>query len=256
MTNFKQSFRVMWRPKFRSLNQLLFFNLLAVVLTMAYEIWSHGFATLEMIGPVVFWGLLFGFTGFCWLTWHNEKMLVSDSYRLLPVGDTTLYLANLLSSLGSLVYMGLVEVVLLLVGSAMNGSAVRAWFRQTMNLHLTAHDWHQLQVYSLTFVLWAVAIVLWVWVFITLIHFATEAVSAFIPGASQRLVKTILAVLLVWAIVAFLNWVSNLADRLVQLVISTGSDNLVWNFATLTLAIVLVSWLNIYLMRRWVEARY
>lgn len=256
MTNFKSLFKVLWQPKFRSVNHFLFFNLLAVVLTMVYEIWNGGFADLEMVGPVVFWGGLFGFAAFCWLTWISEHALVADSYRLLPSGDVKLYIANQVSSLAALVYMGLVEGVLLLVGTAMNGSAVRQWLRANLHLSLTAQDWHQIQVYGLSIVAWAVATIIWVWVFITLIHFATEAISAFIPGRSQKLVKGILAVVLIWAVVAFLNWITKISDRLFGLITQSGTYSTVFDFAGLVVAIVLVSALNVYLMRRWVEARY
>ncbi|MDT6980167.1 hypothetical protein [Levilactobacillus zymae] len=53
MTSFSRDFRTMWRPKFRSMNQLLFFNLIAVVITMIYQIWQLGLANLEMITTVM-----------------------------------------------------------------------------------------------------------------------------------------------------------------------------------------------------------
>lgn len=256
MTSFNQTFRATIHPKLRTVNAFLFFNLLAVILTMLYAIWENGFTNLEMIGPVVFWGGLFCLAAFVRVTLKSERVLVSDTYRLLPVSEWVLYLANLATSFVALVYMGLVQLVLLVIGSAMNGSAVRAWIRQYMNLNLTAADWHQFQVYGLSICGYAIAILLWSWVFITLIHFATDAISAFIPGSSQRIVKGILAVLLTWGVIAFLNWVGALAGKLIRLISNVGTFNMAFNFVTIIAAIVVVSLLNVYLMKHWVEARY
>lgn len=256
MTSFSRIFRATWQPKFRAINWFLFFNFLAIILTMLYELWEVGFADLEMVGPVVLWGSVFTLAAFVCVTWRSERTLVSDSYRLLPAGDAKLYLGNLASSFVAMVYLGIVEVILVGLGSAMNGSAVRAWFRQTMHLQLTTQDWNQLKVYAVSIVAYGLVILLWIWVFITLIHFATNTISAFIPGRSQKVIKAILAVVLVWIVVVFLNWVSDLEGKFFRLIDSTGTFNLAFDFVYLVLAVIVVGWLNIYLMRRWVEARY
>lgn len=255
MTSFRRLFYVTWQPKFRNANHLLFFNLLALVLTMLYQLWEVGFAELEMVGPVILWGVAFGLLTFGCLTWRSERLLVADSYRLLPAGDAKLYFSNLSSSFAIMVYWGLIQAILLVLGSAMNGRIVRQWFRQVMHVTLTAQDWDQLQVYGASIVAYGALILLWIWAFLTLIHFATNAISAFIPGRSQKVIKAILAVALTWIVVVFLSWVSTIELKFFRMINSTETFNFVFDFIYLGLAVVVASWLNVYLMHRWVETR-
>jgi len=256
MTSFKHVFQATWQPKFRTANLFVFFELLAIVLTMVYEIWHGGLTNLEMVGPVVGWGSLFGFIICLLVTFKSEKMLVSDTYRLLPASDTKLYLTSQLTSLLIFLYTAVIQAVLLVIGLAMTGNSVRTWFRLNMNLHLTAQNWHQIQVYGFSVTLWGLAVILWLLVFITLIHLGTEAISAFIPGASQKVVKLILGIVLIWAVIAFMNLVSHLENNLMRIVSDSGVVNMNLDLAGLLIGVLLVGALNIYLLHRWVEARY
>lgn len=251
----------MWRPKFRNMNQLLFFNLIAVVITMVYQIWQLGLANLEMISTVVGWGLVFGFVAFVLLTRQNEQMLVSDTYRLLPTSDTKLYLANLATSLVSLIYVGAVQVVLVLIGTAMTGKTIRNWFQTNVNFQMSAADLRNVALYGTTSVFWAVAIVLWIWVFINLIHFGTNTISAFLPNVQQRIVKVILAVVLTWVAIRFMSWLAQLESQVYNHFTAVSDITLnatgIWlDLASLFVAIAVVAALNIFMMKRWVEAKY
>lgn len=261
MTSFSHAFRVMWRPKFRSMNQLLFFNLIAVVITMLYQIWQLGLANLEMITTVMGWGAVFGFVAFVLLTRQNEQMLVSDTYRLLPTGDTKLYLANLVTSLVALVYVGVVQVVLVLIGTAMTGKTIRNWFQTNVNFQMNAADLRNLALYGTTSVFWVVAIVLWIWVFVNLIHFGTNTISAFLPNVQQRIVKVVLAVILTWVAIRFMSWIAHLESQVYNHFTTVSDITLnasgIWlDLLSLFVAIAVVAALNIFMMKRWVEAKY
>lgn len=261
MTSFNHDFLAMWRPKFRSMNQLLFFNLIAVVITMIYQIWRLGLSNLEMVTTVMGWGSVFGFVAFILLTLQGERMLVSDTYRLLPTSDLKLYLANLVSSLGALAYVGVVQAILLVIGTAMTGKTIRNWVDSAINIHLSAADLRNMALYGAVALAWTIGVVLWIWVFINLIHFGTNTISAFLPNVQQRVVKVVLAIILTGVAIRFMNGIVRLESQVYNhfTVMSDTALNLtgIWlSFLSLVMGIVIVGALNIFMMKHWVEAKY
>ncbi|QMU07195.1 hypothetical protein H3M12_06730 [Levilactobacillus suantsaii] len=239
------------------MNQLLFFNLLAVVVTMVYQIWRRGFAQLEMISTVTIWGSIFGFVAFVLLARQNEQVVISDTYRLLPTSDTKLYLANLGTSLVALLYVGVIQVILLAVGTAMSGNIIRMWLQ--LNIHMSAAAWHDLAFYGTSAVLWGIVVALWAWAVITLIHFGTNTISAFLPNVQQRIIKVVLAIILTGVLLRFLTWFAELESKLYAAFTGIASvlEGGVWfDLLGLVVVVIVVATANIVMMHRWVEAKY
>lgn len=256
MTSFKQIFRVTWRPKFRTMNQLLFFDLLAVVLSMAYALWQVGFDHLELMSIVAGWGSLFGFCATILLTWQNEKIIVSDTYRLMPVGNGTLYVGNLLSSFVAMIYVGLVQAVLSVLSLLMSGQTVRTMLRTGFqHTQLTGSDWHYVQIYGPAILAYAITLVFWCWVLVTLVHLVVNVLSSLLPAVQQRLIKIVLAIILVLGIIRSIVWAGNMQERITN-TLSSNAISVYLNLLTLIIPTILVGLVNAYLMKRWAEAKY
>lgn len=247
MTSFQHLFKALWQPKFRLMNWILAFWGLAVVVTVGYQGWVQGFSRLDYNGIVSGWAGLAAMVALIWLAVVNERVVRNDTFRLMPVSVTKLYLTNLVAAFGTYLYLtivtSIVSLLSVLISPNMN-------LREFFQLGATPHVPEMVTAMLILIVL----LIVGTWVVITLIHLATNVISAFLPGAQQRIVKIILAIILVIGLVVLMRWLFNLQALLIS---SVSGDATLWiTLALGTVVVALAIAVNSYLLKHWVEARY
>ncbi len=249
MTSFGRLLVTMWQEKNRTMYQMTGFGLIALVVFTLYSLFKGStLSVMASISVVVF--MFLTVILFILLARDQEHVWTSNSYRLIPVSDTKLYIANVLATVLTFVYFYVLELVIMVIcdiseiGSlASTGSGYWAQIFSGQLLMLT--------------------ILLFGWIFISTIHFVIVSVSAFLPAFRQRVIRIILAVVIFIVVVNIVNWLQKLMSQVLSNMFSSSllgvSDMTQLTTALLLGALyfvissVVLSALNVYLMKRWVE---
>ncbi|HJE46024.1 hypothetical protein [Levilactobacillus namurensis] len=249
MTSFKNLFCALWKPKLRTMNRILLLWALAIVVTWVVTGWSQGYRGLDYSGLLGGWTGIGSLVGLVGLAAHNERVVRNDSFRLIPVSATKLYLTNLLATFGAYLYLCAVETVAFGLSLVITHPGI---WRQAFQMNLSPDEpWLAM---GLAVVLVLVLLLLGSWIMITLIHLVVNALSAFVPGVRQRVIKVLLAIVVVWGLVYLSGWLLNLQTYLTR---SFSGDGSLWiSLALMALAEALAVAVNIYLLKHWTEARY
>jgi len=89
---------------------------------------------------------------------------------------------------------------------------------------------------------------------ISLIHLVVNVVSALLPNVKQKVIKGVLAVILILGLLKMGQWLSSLMTYLVS--DASGNVTMVASLGMVAVITAAMIALNIYLMKNWVEARY
>ena len=250
MTSFSETFRSMWRSKFRIVNILLVIYLLLLVVTLGGQLWSDGWANLDFTsasGVGFGWGLV----AFIWLTVQTECDYVSDTYRLFPATNATVYLAGLATTVVAFAYLAAIRLGILGLGLIFEhrNSGLGQMIHETAR-HMGADEWH----WAILVGLLLVALTITGWVSITLIHFLVNVASAFLPNGRNRGVKVIIAVVVIGLLTLLNKWLGALQTQFMAH--QALQTSLIYLLVIAVIWAAVEIWVNIYLLRRWVEARY
>lgn len=252
MTNFQQLFHVLWQPKWRLMNLLLGFWAAAVVITVIATGWSQGFTQLDYGSLISGWLSVSLFVALLGLAHDNERVVRDDSLRLIPVSEIKLYLTNLLAAFGAYLYFAVVGAVVLF--GTLLVTVPHFWYELLHSSTGEPGGLGDLLTMGSALALLMVLLLLGTWVVITLVHLAGNVISNLLPGGRQRVVKIGLAIVLFMGLIYLSRWLLSL-----QAVLTTGlsgTGTLWFSLALLALVIALMAATNIYLLKRWVEARY
>ncbi|MFC6176810.1 hypothetical protein ACFQAV_08145 [Companilactobacillus huachuanensis] len=165
----------------------------------------------------------------------NERVYLTDKYRLIPINDGTLYSSNMLTSFLSLIY--------LIVGELLFYIAANAFFPNDYDQFMI-RSFNSTQQYLfksevlLTFILG----VLVVWTGVTALHLLINWVNDFLPFRNQNFVKAIVAVIVVWLFMIPFNYITSNVLRIMGI---NGMDN---SFA----AVTRVMYLSMAMMVIWI----
>lgn len=188
----------------------------------------------------------------------HEHLLVANRYRLIPTTDTRLYCLNLLTSFIAMLYFTVIQFVLFAISTLITlGSFSKffAGFITSFQGHnaLASEDF---KYFLLSVALFAI-IIFYVWVFISTVHFVGRTLSVFLPERSQKYGRGVLYIAVVWLSMKVLQLLINVLTPVVQGLASPGRVGLDTGFAAmiavLVFLIIVLSALNIYLMKHWVE---
>lgn len=255
MTNFSATFKALWWPKFRIANWILGLYGLMVVASVGLTGFSEGWGKVDLANSTMGVGFGLGTVVFIWLAFHTEHDLTRDSYRLLPVTDTRLYLTSLLTSFVAFGYFVAVKALVMGLGflaghaSDLHGVLVQVW--QGGQAAMGERHFFEMVLYTTLFI---VVLIVWMWVMITLIHLLTTALSAVLPNVQQRIVRFILAVVVIVALIWMGKWLLQLAGPIVSGVSNNAAIALSLGILTAVTAVMVA--VNVYLLQHWVEARY
>lgn len=253
MTTFKHVFAVQWRPKFRIANTILALYGLLIVVGGLVTGFTDGWSAVDPANLAMGSGSGLGIVTFICLAVRADHDLTRANYRLLPTSETTLYLGNLTSTFAAFLYFEVVRALVMALGylighvHGLKGVLNAIW---TGGTHAYQTDWPVMVTYVVIFLL---ILVVGVWVLFALIHLAVNALSAFLPNVQQRVIKGVLAVLLVLGVVQVGRVLFSLEMHF-SAGVSTNTDMLVSVIVALVITAAMVM-ANIYLLKHWVEAR-
>ncbi|GAW71296.1 hypothetical protein C5L28_000275 [Lentilactobacillus parakefiri] len=260
MTSFYDLLKPLTRPKLRIINRIILIDVIAIVLTLIYEVYRGDLATDSPLGITVSFSVVVGIVAFVLVSRNSEHLFVSDAYRLIPASDTKLYSVNLLSSFIVMVYGGITQLILWLIAAIPFWGDFGDAFKQLFHYTATHADRpnfvKNMILMTIGVVLLTIAATLLLWVSLTLIHLSGNALTAFLPDARQKFFRFVLYVVV---IVAFL-YVSSIIDNRVDGVLNhffnmNGSVIMSLYYATIYLLgfTALESVGNVYLLKHWVE---
>ncbi|WP_225359737.1 ABC transporter permease [Loigolactobacillus backii] len=237
----------LFRKKSNSVHAIVGLQLLALVITLINMLWKHTFDRIDPIGLTLSYGFLAGLILFILLARRTEHVWTSSSARLLPITDTKLYLANLGSTLLSFIYFLVLELIIGGICSIGALSDIHASFQQILPYTAT----------SLTTIL---ALTLYGWAFISLVHLLGVTISTWLPEMRSKFIYFVLYVVVGILLLKILSTMGNLLGKFVT-PLFTGQYNATINPGLLSfsgilfLITIVFSLLNIYLLKNWVETK-
>lgn len=256
MTATSQLWKALWRPKFKMSNQFLLLIATATLLSTLY-VFVKGDLTRDIFfGMFAGWSIFVIFMSYFFLARQNERVNIEVTYRLIPVPEYKLYLVNLGTSLVAWLYQMLVVFVAVVV---MTSIALRTL------------DWHQifginhLQV-TMTpgindiaaiagLILVMLGAILWAWSAISLEHLLTEWIADYLPATRQKAVKGIVYIVLIWAGIKLLATISHQLNHFLHFAFDPSTLPFYVSAGYLFLLLIITVIVNIYLLKRWVEAK-
>lgn len=143
----------------------------------------------------------------------NEHTNSNQSYRLLPISDTKYYLDNILSSFVAVVFMGILELLGIVVLS------IFAFFTDPFFKKNTLSIWHDIQhnlfyfdrsfyLVALQVVIMLILLIFLTYVVISFLNFSSSAILNFLPGFSSHsllaLIRGIIIIFISWLIIKLL----------------------------------------------------
>lgn len=261
MTTFSKLTGLFFRQRAKTVHFTIAIILGAMVLSLIFRLFTgdHYLDPTDPAGFTSSYALLGGIVLFILLARRNEQVWTSSAYRLIPTTSWRLYAANILSTILLFVYyvvaIGLIVTVLALVA----GQGLP---------HVGSYGSTIVGVAAIF-----LSILIWLWVFISLIHLATEAVSNFLPDTRQKLVRFFIYVVVIIVTLIVMNYiekglgfitgdVGNYIGHSFDVAVDTSSAGL--NFSghldALYLAVgyllalaAIVSAANLYLLSHWTE---
>lgn len=252
MTKFAALLTTLGRRRLLTVAQDLGFWLVATVAITVINIFAnrHAGSGDAWQSLIVGWGLvLLGLTGmvlFWQLAFANEKVWTRAQYRLLPVSDTKLYLANKGAT-------GLVFIAFWVVGLAVALLFI-ALSGQLSEIHFHGSFWEVASVFVL-----ALVINLFFWALLSTDNLLVHTIRAFLPESRGSFVTAILYIVTIVAVLWALDGLKKLIVLPFGGMIFTSdlSDSTSYVLALLIFgcSTALLAALNIFLLKRFVEPK-
>lgn len=255
MTSTGSLIKTFWRQKARIIHGAVGIELIFIILTGIYNLFKGSWSDSLPSSLTLDYGSVAGFVVFVLLAQKMERNWVANSYRLIPTSDTKLYCANVAATFLSYLYFMVLQVILLAV------SALKFFIDGEASFDFPAEAWQYLLGGALIFL----SLLLFAWVFITLIHFLTTTISAFLPTIRQKLFRFILIIAVIIITLIAANWIDTGAQAIFQWLLSglgmaapTDANILLGLYLSagyLLLSVIVMSAINVYLLKHWVETK-
>lgn len=258
MTSFGRIFKVLTRSKFREANLLLLIQLIAIAVSLVWILITGTLSTTSLLQAVSSWAGVTYVVGFYLIARRSEQAYTQDTFRLIPVEETRLYLGNLLSSFVMFFYIVGVEVLLHLAGIGIGWNVLRKDVGSVFSAHPvdlgSNSPWDIAKVAMIIALLLLVVLIL-MWTTITFVHLVVSATSNFLPSASKRLVNFVLYIVVIFLVVRVAAFLIVLLFSKVTSSFSIGGGlmNLWLPIAGMVLVIVIESAASVFLLKKWVE---
>lgn len=263
MTTFSKLTGLFFRQRSKTVHFTIAMILGAVLLSLIFRLFTgdHYIDPTDAAGFTASYALLGGIVLFILLARRNEQVWTSSVYRLIPTTSWRLYAANLLSTILLFVYYVIIISVIVTLLSLIAGSG------------LPPVGTYGSTILGIAAIF--LSILIWLWVFISLIHLATEAVSNFLPDTRQKLVRFFIYVVVIIVTLFVMSYIEKgigfFTGNLSQYIghsfdVAVDADSAGLNFSghldALYLAVgyflamaAIVSAANLYLLSHWTETK-
>ena len=229
----------------------------------AYEIGNFGGFILVLAGVMTMMMFFTSAFYFIWSSVANEKIGRQQTWQLLPISSSKFYLANILSSLVSYIYMGLLQVAIIaldLLFGIMVSDGIRKWvnyiFSGTELSNVDVAEIAQGLILGALIVL--LSTILW-YLLIGTYHYLTRAAIEFMPFAGNKLITFLIRVVLLVAFIYALSMILNVFFDARRVIFDPSRAQAfdAMYLANLQLLIldIIFGRLNIFLYSRFVEAK-
>ncbi|MFD1318145.1 ABC transporter permease [Loigolactobacillus zhaoyuanensis] len=239
----------LFKQKSRSVHIVVGLQLLGAVLTGLSMLWQRQFSWPSIAVTTISYGVLAGMILFVLLAQRTEHIWTSNVFRLLPVSDLRLYLVNLGSTLLDLLYFLVIEIVITALCS------LGGW-TSFIQAGLSTQPWG----FAAAGLVVMLALNLYGWTFISLVHLVGRTISSWLPEVRSRFVYFILYAVVGFILLKILAWGETLLQKMVApLLMGQYDANIIpsiYSFSgILAVMIVLFSAINIYLLKYWAETK-
>lgn len=242
MTTFSQLTKTMLKTRVNLIHKVFGVYLLVTLVTCFYQTLIHGLRITDWLMFSFSFGVLASLVLAVILAVKQERVWTAPLYRLLPLSETKLYVGNVLTNFFSWIYFEILVVLLTFI----MGPTSFVKILPTMN--------------NGSFLEYAVGagIILifptFIWCSVSLVHLLTNTFSDFLPINIQRISRVVLIIVLVYG----LGKISNLATNSFTMIFAssqaTSDANFYLSFIYLILTTIVVSIINIYLLKNWAQA--
>jgi hypothetical protein len=242
MTTFPQLMKSMLKKRINFVHKAFGVYLLIALITCAYQTVVHDLPFKAWPLFTVSYAMGLGVVAFILIALMQERVWTSPRYRLLPITETKLYLANVLSNFLSSLYL----VILSLIPVFLMNPANFIYVLQDGTKYSNSGE-----IAVTAFIL--LALPAYTWCFISMIHLLTNAISDFLPVNGQRVFRVILVI----AILYFIAKTSELIGSFINfshINVSAFDATLYATPIWFLLIWAIISIINIYLLKNWVQA--
>lgn len=250
MTKFTALLKVMSRDRFRLINWLLVADIAVVAATLLWSFVRQGIQPGETFGVALAWSMVAFIIAFVLLSVRIERVYTRDTYRLLPLGDTKLYLTNLFSSFAMFIYFGIVQLIIYLITEAVDNTYLTEILRTVSGPSYTTMEAAKICVGML---IMGLSLVILGWTTISLVHLVISATNNFLPNASRRLINVVLYIIVIYLVVRVIGFLFYEFNNFGQLIDGGGTTHFLINILGVLVVAAIEAVLNIFILKKWVE---
>lgn len=237
--------------KWKLINWILGIDLIALIGICLWMLIKGNLDSNTAIGTTLISFSIINFISFIMLSRVNERILTSNNYRLIPSTDTKLYLGNILTTFLVFVYLQILEGIINAIIYLLAGQDIESYLNMSGSINFGTLVQMILLIVLIPFLIWSA---------ITLVHLLISFISGFLPFGSQRFVKFILYLIVIWAGVYVFRIITESIFKMINSTLNQGISSLsqfnavTWiGLGVIFAWIVIISAINIYLQKRWVE---
>lgn len=206
MTSFAAVFKVTTQNRLRLLNKLLLINLMVIVISFLLTLFSQRirpYWSLSLFFNILFWIAVFEIVVLVAIIVSSRNCLRSNRFRLIPISDIKLYLADLSSSVIGVVYASfcqwvavILSIIILWLGFPHNKAG--ADFRSGFWLGFKKGSAYSGGLSSTLLSILAMILII---LLVHLVDFLSTTLLNYVPGGAQKMVKLVVYVVVIMLVV-------------------------------------------------------
>lgn len=203
MTTFKQVFLELFDQRNRYIKWFLLAQAFVVVFFSLFVIVFHCGQSLLNIDEAKGWTIPYELTintttlfdiVFLGLTiFRNEKLQVSQTWRLIPLSDTKLFLTNIISTISNCIVIFIPQILVITFLNGMTSLDRENNFWKGASFFWSSNG----NIEGLKICFYLLAIVLLIVTFISFTNFSSELISTFLPMKSKKVGRWILMAIII-----------------------------------------------------------
>ncbi|MDF7638948.1 hypothetical protein PT285_05985 [Lactobacillus sp. ESL0791] len=193
-------FKMLFKGKLKTVNWFFIVQILAAItLTLTFrpisEMFFNNFAAIFFVSSFILEALYLIYSSL-----RAEKLNSNQTWRLIAVSDGQFYLANILSSLMSYIYFGIIQIITFFMLIMLQDVKTNFVLQDIKTIRNIIKDVGVSETIGVLFVI--VLIGLTFYLFVSLIDFSSEAIVDFLPISSGKfmvnLIRIIILVIICW----------------------------------------------------------
>lgn len=282
MTSFRKLFKELFKQKNKTAYLIFLLQLAAAIVITLISIVTGNLVVTDNntlagvkvnIFTAIVLGITFSFGGFSGIaepvyllmtSWKNEKINRSQTWRLAAISDGKFYLANLLSSFASYIYLAIMQVVVVILACGITyissnnvRKGVAKIFHEMGRSHVEI-DWGPGLRFLLELLLLIILAGLAWYIAISFYHFAYRSVMDFLPVNNKLvlfLVRLITLIVVIYLISQVVNVITNGLITLIAWDSNDFSNSLMGAIIDFLIFNLIFGGLNVWLINSFVEAK-